>query len=103
LALIRPRLSQVGDAPVRKNPRPDRRSLPLPYDDEGMSGTAAPRPDGSEDLLAAYDETLPHVYGYLLSRCGQATVAEDLHRPTSPSSSASSGAFCRSRASAAWV
>ena len=82
MALIRPRLSQDGDAPVRKNPPSDRRSLPLPYDDEGMSGTAAPRPDGSEDLLAVYDETLPHVYGYLLSRCGQATVAEDLTAET---------------------
>jgi RNA polymerase sigma-70 factor, ECF subfamily len=62
--------------------RPDRRSSPLAYDDEDMSGTAAPRPDGSGDLLAAYDEALPHVYGYLLSRCGQATLAEDLTAET---------------------
>jgi RNA polymerase sigma-70 factor, ECF subfamily len=47
-----------------------------------MSGTAVPRPDGSNGLLAAYDETLPHVYGYLLSRCGQATLAEDLTAET---------------------
>ena len=47
-----------------------------------MSRTAASRADGSEDLLAAYDKTLPHVYGYLLSRCGQATVAEDLTAET---------------------
>lgn len=37
---------------------------------------------GSEALLAAYDDALPHVYGYLLSRCGQATLAEDLTAET---------------------
>jgi RNA polymerase sigma-70 factor (ECF subfamily) len=35
-----------------------------------------------EPLLAAYDDALPHVYGYLLSRCGQATLAEDLTAET---------------------
>src|SRR5262245_63704745 len=59
-----------------------RRSSAAADDDKGMSGTAVPRPDGSNDLLAAYDETLPHVYGYLLSRCGQATLAEDLTAET---------------------
>lgn len=34
--------------------------------------------DGGETLLALYDEALPRVYGYLLSRCGRATLAEDL-------------------------
>jgi len=29
-------------------------------------------------LLRLYDEALPHVYGYLLSRCGQRPLAEDL-------------------------
>lgn len=29
-------------------------------------------------LLELYDEALPHVYGYLLPRCGDAAVAEDL-------------------------
>jgi RNA polymerase sigma-70 factor, ECF subfamily len=47
-----------------------------------MSGTAARQPGGSDDLLAAYDDALPHVYGYLLSRCGQATLAEDLTAET---------------------
>lgn len=31
-----------------------------------------------ESLLCLYDEALPHVYGYLLSRCGHRTLAEDL-------------------------
>jgi RNA polymerase sigma-70 factor (ECF subfamily) len=36
----------------------------------------------SVDLLALYDEALPQVYGYLLSRCGQRTLAEDLTAET---------------------
>ena len=34
--------------------------------------------DPGSTLLALYDEALPRVYGYLLSRCGRAVVAEDL-------------------------
>lgn len=33
-------------------------------------------------LLALYDAALPQVYGYLLSRCGRATLAEDLTAET---------------------
>jgi RNA polymerase sigma-70 factor (ECF subfamily) len=36
------------------------------------------RPDPALGLLELYDEALPHVYGYLLARCGNATLAEDL-------------------------
>jgi RNA polymerase sigma-70 factor (ECF subfamily) len=34
------------------------------------------------DLLGLYDEALPQVYGYLLSRCGQRALAEDLTAET---------------------
>ena len=34
------------------------------------------------DLLELYDEALPQVYGYLLSRCGQRALAEDLTAET---------------------
>lgn len=34
------------------------------------------------DLLALYDEALPAVYGYLLSRCGNTALAEDLTADT---------------------
>jgi RNA polymerase sigma-70 factor, ECF subfamily len=34
------------------------------------------------DLLALYDEALPQVYGYLLSRCGRRALAEDLTAET---------------------
>jgi RNA polymerase sigma-70 factor, ECF subfamily len=35
-------------------------------------------PDPAFGLLKLYDEALPHVYGYLLSRCGDVSLAEDL-------------------------
>jgi len=33
-------------------------------------------------LLALYDRALPHVYGYLMTRCGDQSVAEDLTSET---------------------
>jgi RNA polymerase sigma-70 factor (ECF subfamily) len=38
--------------------------------------------DPGTNLLALYDSALPHVYGYLLSRCGKAALAEDLTAET---------------------
>lgn len=35
-------------------------------------------PDPALGLLERYDEALPHVYGYLLARCGDRSLAEDL-------------------------
>jgi RNA polymerase sigma-70 factor (ECF subfamily) len=35
-------------------------------------------PDPAFGLLELYDEALPHVYGYLLARCRDVTLAEDL-------------------------
>ena len=40
--------------------------------------TRGVRPDPAFGLLELYDEALPHVYGYLLARCRDATLAEDL-------------------------
>jgi RNA polymerase sigma-70 factor (ECF subfamily) len=40
------------------------------------------QPDGAAGLLALYDSALPQVYGYLLSRCGQRALAEDLTAET---------------------
>ena len=36
------------------------------------------RPDPALGLLTLYDEALPQVYGYLLARCGDTGLAEDL-------------------------
>jgi hypothetical protein len=35
-------------------------------------------PDPALRLLELYDEALPHVYGYLLARCRDVPLAEDL-------------------------
>jgi len=40
------------------------------------------QPAAGTDLLALYDEALPQVYGYLLPRCGQKALAEDLTAET---------------------
>jgi RNA polymerase sigma-70 factor (ECF subfamily) len=39
-------------------------------------------PDPGFALLELYDAALPEVYGYLLSRCGQRSLAEDLTAET---------------------
>ncbi len=46
--------------------------------------SAAPADDQGEVLLALYDRSLPQVYGYLVARCGRATLAEDLTAETYP-------------------
>ncbi len=51
----------------------------MPDDDRGVTA-AADRPDVT--LLALYDRALPQVYGYLLTRCGDQAVAEDLASET---------------------
>ncbi len=47
-----------------------------------MSERAVPGADPGEALLAAYDTALPYVYGYLISRCGEPALAEDLTAET---------------------
>jgi RNA polymerase sigma-70 factor (ECF subfamily) len=52
---------------------------------EGSQGERAQSEQPAErgaGLLALYDEALPQVYGYLLSRCGQRALAEDLTAET---------------------
>jgi len=43
---------------------------------------AAATGDPGAYLLDVYDRALPHVYGYLVSRCGATAVAEDLTAET---------------------
>ena len=47
-----------------------------------MSKQAVAPDDAGEALVALYDRALPHVYGYLLSRCGRVALAEDLTAET---------------------
>lgn len=56
----------------------DRRSCAPADDDEGVNQPARVQPDPALALLDMYDAALPQVYGYLLSRCRNAAVAEDL-------------------------
>jgi RNA polymerase sigma-70 factor (ECF subfamily) len=47
-----------------------------------MSGEQAPKGDPGAVLLDVFDGALPRVYGYVLSRCGQRALAEDLTAET---------------------
>lgn len=47
-----------------------------------MSEQPRVRPDPALALLDIYDAALPEVYGYLLSRCRDATLAQDLTAET---------------------
>src|SRR6266545_1281425 len=47
-----------------------------------MGPRAEMRPDPGPALLELYDVALPEVYGYLLSRCGHRSLAEDLTAET---------------------
>jgi RNA polymerase sigma-70 factor (ECF subfamily) len=44
--------------------------------------TPGVRPDPAFGLLELYDDALPHVYGYLVARCRDRTLAEDLTAET---------------------
>ena len=59
-----------------------RRSSARPDDDRGVSGHRLAWEDRPARLLDLYDRALPQVYGYLLSRCGQRALAEDLTAET---------------------
>lgn len=49
--------------------------------DDDRDVTAVPDHSGA-GLLALYDRALPQVYGYLIARCGNRAVAEDLTSET---------------------
>lgn len=57
--------------------RRGRWSSGVPGDYQGVSRPQV-QPDPASALLTLYDDALPHVYGYLLARCGDAGLAEDL-------------------------
>ena len=54
-----------------------RRSPAGQDDDIGVTHPQV-RPDPALGLLTLYDDALPHVYGYLLARCRDRGLAEDL-------------------------
>jgi RNA polymerase sigma-70 factor (ECF subfamily) len=44
--------------------------------------SAGPEAEGVDPVVAIYSHALPQVYGYLLTRCGNVAVAEDLTAET---------------------
>lgn len=66
----------MADGEHQKPPPGPRRSGPAD-DSREVEGTARSA-DAGERLLSLYDDALPRVYGYLLTRCGRVTLAEDL-------------------------
>jgi RNA polymerase sigma-70 factor (ECF subfamily) len=48
----------------------------------GSPGSRAVGPPPDPGLLSLYDRALPEVHGYLLARCGQRALAEDLTAET---------------------
>ncbi|MPZ88706.1 MAG: sigma-70 family RNA polymerase sigma factor [Nitriliruptorales bacterium] len=59
-----------------------RRSNGSPSDDDGVSEQQPVPSEVGHALLDLYDEALPLVYGYLLSRSGSPALAEDLTAET---------------------
>jgi RNA polymerase sigma-70 factor (ECF subfamily) len=55
---------------------------PVGDDRRVVSEQAVGREDQGRVLLAMYGHALPEVYGYLVSRCGNSAVAEDLTSET---------------------
>src|SRR5580693_7166929 len=66
-----------GEASTGESSALARRSAGRPDDDESVTHSQM-RPDPAFGLLKLYDDALPHVYGYLLARCGDTGLAEDL-------------------------
>jgi RNA polymerase sigma-70 factor (ECF subfamily) len=56
--------------------------MPPPVDSVDMSPDAERGRDSPSGLLELYDTALPPVYGYVLSRCGQVALAEELTAET---------------------
>ena len=59
--------------------------------------------DHGADLLALYDEALPQVYGYLLHRCRNSNVAEDLTAETFMAAVESIGRAAVTEVTTAWL
>jgi RNA polymerase sigma-70 factor (ECF subfamily) len=68
-----------------------------------MTGSGQAADDAGTVLLAIYDEALPQVYGYLVSRCGSRAVAEDLTSETFLAAVDAATAGTVPRMSVAWL
>lgn len=86
----------MGDASAREKSPACVRKRPASDDLVNVGGQEL---NQSPDPVAAiYRRALPHVYGYLLSRCGSVSLAEDLTAETFMAAVASSRAQSRAKA-----
>lgn len=67
-----------------------------------MAETAVSQRHG-DDLLALYDRALPQVYGYLVARCSDADIAEDLTAETFMAAVESIGRGAVDEVTVAWL
>jgi len=66
-------------------------------------GMPASVDDHGADLLALYDDALPQVYGYLLHRCRNSSVAEDIAAETFMAAVESIGRGAVAEVTTAWL
>lgn len=86
----------MGDAPAREKSPAGVRKRPASDDLVNVGGQEL---NQSPDPVAAiYRRALPHIYGYLLSRCGSVSLAEDLTAETFMAAVAVSRAKAKTRA-----
>jgi RNA polymerase sigma-70 factor (ECF subfamily) len=76
------RRTECSSGPDPRNSRRTRRNPPSTDDYRDVSHESATAGDPGAVLLDVYDSALPRVYGYVLSRCGQRSLAEDLTAET---------------------
>lgn len=72
-------------------------------DSRGVNEWRQAEPEPGILLLELYDEALPRVYGYLLTRSGDRTLAEDLTAETFVAAMGSLGGPATSRPTVAWL
>jgi RNA polymerase sigma-70 factor, ECF subfamily len=77
------------DAAARGKSPGDVRKLAAPNDLNSVGMSEEIEDEGP--VAAIYHRSLPHVYGYLLSRCGDASLAEDLAAETFMAAVAAAG------------
>lgn len=80
-----------------------RRKERFPNDIRGVDEETKAGGDAGGDFLSLYDQALPYVYGYLLSRCGERALAEDLTSETMLAAVDSTHRESPSKVSTGWL
>src|SRR5688500_12491202 len=75
-------MPSCGRACRPQNPLRQRRNRGPTNDDSVVSDSGTPLSDGPRQVLELYDRSMPQVYGYLVSRCRDQHLAEELTAET---------------------